>query len=105
MDIKNAVINGVLCYLSSARHTLTDQAVITVCLSFYNGEKISEAKEILFKITKDSIIRWRDESKARADLQDIITLMGKIDEENHDVPQFLADSFCSMPPASGFEAI
>ena len=105
MDINNAVINGVLCYLSSARHTLTDQAMITVCLSFYNGEKISEAKEILFKITKDSIIRRRGESKARADLQDIITLMRKIDEKNQDVPQFLSDSFRSMPPASGFEAI
>ena len=31
--------------------------------------------------------------------------MRKIDEENQDVSQFQADSFCSMPPASGFEVI
>ena len=57
METKNAVINVVLCYLSSARHRLTDQAIVTVCLSFYNGEKISEAKELLFKLTRETVTR------------------------------------------------
>ena len=72
MEIKNAVINGVLCYLSSARHRLTDQAIVTVCLSFYNGEKISEAKEFLFKLTRETITRRRGEGKVTFILENVI---------------------------------
>ena len=104
-DIKNAVINGVLCYLSSARHTLTDQAMCTICLSFYNNDKISEAKELLFKIGNETTVKRRGEAKAKADLMDIINLLRKLDENSANVPKFLADNFCSMPPASGFETI
>ena len=104
-DIKNAVINGVLCYLSSARHTLTDQAMCTICLSFYNSDKISEAKELLFKIGNETTVKRRGEAKSKADLMDIINLLRKLDENRANVPKFVADNFCTMPPASGFETI
>ena len=103
MEIKIAVINGVLCYLSSARHRLTDQAIVTACLSFYNGEKISEAKELLFKLTRERITRRKGEGKFKADLADMLELLRKLDEKDEELPKFLADCFSTMPPSSGFE--
>ena len=104
-ELKDAVINGVLCYLSSARHTLTDQAMCTICLSYYSGDKISDAKDLLFKFANETIIRRRGEGKVKADLIDMIALLRKVDERKESLPQFLADGFSSMPPASGFETI
>ena len=103
--IQNAVINGVLCYISSARHTYSDQAMISTCLSFYNSEKISNAKEVLYGFTDESCVQRRGEGKTRANLNDIISLMRKLDEDGITIPKFLSDSFDSMPPASGYEIL
>ena len=104
-DLKNVVINGVLCYLASARHTHTDLAMTNICQSFYNSEKIAEAKELLFSFSSDNAVRRRGEGKTKADLTDIITLFRKMEENNEQLPKFLTDDFRTLPPASGYEVI
>ena len=98
-------VNGLLCYLSTARHSYTEKALTAVCLSFYSPEKISEAKGLLFVSTNESATRRRGEGKAKADLQDIIAAFRKLDEKNVTIPKFVADSYKVMPPASGFEVL
>ena len=79
--------------------------MISTCLSFYNSEKISNAKEVLYSFTDESCVQRRGDGKTRANLTDIITLMRKIDEDSVTIPKFLSDSFDSMPPASGYEVL
>lgn len=104
-DINNAVINGVLCYISSARQTYTDQVMLSVCLSYYDSEKISQAKEALYSFSDEACVVRRGDNKNKANIQDIINLYRKLDEDNTPLPKFLADRFDCMPPASGYEVI
>ena len=105
LEIQNAVINGVLCYIASARLTLSDQAMISICQAFYSHEKIFEAKELLYNFTDDNIVKRRGDGRVKADLTDIITLFRKLEENNVQLPKFLADDFRSIPPVSGYEVI
>ena len=105
LEIKNAVINDVLCYIASARRTLSDQAMISICQAFYSHEKIFEAKELLYNFTDDNIVKRRGDGRVKADLTDIITLLRKLEENNVQLPKFLADDFRSIPPVSGYEVI
>ena len=99
------VVNGVLCYISSARSTYTDQTLLSICQSFYSCEKVTEAKKILFSATGETLILRRGEGKLKAELGDIIAEFRKIDRNGLELPTFVADSFSSMPPASGFEVL
>ena len=65
----------------------------TICLSHYSGDKISDAKDLLFKFANKTIIRRRGEGKVKADLIDMIALLQKLDERKECLPQFLADGF------------
>ena len=93
LEFQNAVTNGVLCYIASARRTLSDQAMISICQAFYSHEKIFEAKELLYNFTDDNIVKRRGDGRAKADLTDIITLFEKLEENNVQLPKFLADDF------------
>ena len=86
-------------------HIYTEKALTSVCLSFYNAEKISEAKELLFSTTKEEVTRRRGDGKTMADIGDILALLRKLDEGNVHLPTFVADSCRSMPPSSGFEVL
>lgn len=104
-EIENAVIDNILCYVSSSRHFHSDQTIISVCSAFFSAEKIAASKEVLCKHSKENIPRRRGENKVRSDLSDMISLFRKFDEDNMELPKFLCDSCSSMPPSSGFELI
>ena len=97
-------INGLLCYISTAKHSYPEKAFVSVCLSFFITEKISEANELLFPFTNESITWRRGEGKSKAELQDIIAIFRKFDEDVT-TPSLVADSCKSMPPASCFEVL
>ena len=104
-SIPNAVVNSLLCYLSSARRTYSEQVLIATCLSFYNSDKIEEAKETLFQCLKEAVTKRRGDNKSRSDLIDMLDAMKKVDANKIDIPKFLCDGFGNMPPCSGFEVI
>lgn len=103
--IKNAVVNGVLCYISTARDSYNEQALLSICQGFYSLELIDEAKKVLYEITGEPIKQRRGPGKIKADLSDIIAEFKSADEKNFELPIFVSDNFRSMPPASGFEVI
>lgn len=98
-------INGLLCYLSSARHLLTEHVLLSVCQSFYCVDKVNEAKRLLYSYTKETPIIRRGDNRVKSDLNDIILLLRKLDEDDFKLPKFLCDNYTSMPPVSGYEVI
>ena len=98
-------INGLLCFISTARHTYSEVTLISLCLSFYNSDKINAAKKELFNVANKQLIARRGDGKARADVTDILNLFGKCEQNKVQLPRFLADAFDSMPPDSGYEVL
>ena len=98
-------INGLLCFISTARHTYSEVTLISLCLSFYNSDKINAAKKELFNVANEQLIARRGDGKARADVTDILNLFGKCEQNKVQLPRFLADAFDSMPPVSGYEVL
>ena len=70
--IENAAINNVLSFLSTARCSLTNQTIISSCLTFYNGEEILQAKEILANCVDEVAKIRRGENKVRANIVDML---------------------------------
>jgi len=103
--VDDAIVNGVLCYISCARASYSDQALITICQGFYTHDLIADAKRLLFSLTDETVIQRKGSGKTRAELLDIISHLKSIEETNTAIPKFLADSHSSMPPASGFEVL
>ena len=103
--ISNAIQNNVLCYLTSARHTLSRDSIVSACLAFYGGDEIVSAKEIVFTYANETVISRRGKSKVSADITDILELLRRRNEDNFEFPKFLADGYGKMPPSAGFEVI
>ena len=43
---KEIIIDNVLCYVSTARHTLKNDDILQTCLAFYKEEEIIKAKDL-----------------------------------------------------------
>ena len=99
------IVNGVLCYISTARQTQSEQTIVNVCQAFYNSDVIREAKELLYSFTEENIVSRRGDSKVKADLTDILSVYRKLDDGRRKLPKFVADCFKGMPPSSGFEIL
>ena len=103
--IENAAINNVLSFLSTARCSLTNQTIISSCLTFYNGEEILQAKEILANCVDEVAKIRRGENKVRANIVDMLETLKNKDDDGTNMPKFLCDGYAKMPPVSGFETI
>lgn len=101
----NVVINGVLCFMSTARHVMKRDDIIRTCLVFYESDDIISAKDTLYSIVGEKPKRRRNENRIMHELQDISDLIKKCDDEGVDLPTFVADTYNSMPPSSGFEVV
>ena len=102
---ENTLINSVLCYTSTARHSQSEQSIISACLSFFKNDEITEAKEILYNAVDEPMSKRKGENKARNDLSDVLALLTKCDSKDKELPKFLCDGYNKMPPASGFEVL
>lgn len=104
-DTSSPVVNNLLCFISTARRTKTNDYIIQSCLPFYDNLKIREAKEILCSFSNERAVNRRGDNATIKDYQDILELFSKYEENNIDVPEFLSNSFDGMPPCSGYEVI
>lgn len=104
-SIEDAVVNGILCYISTARNSHSDQTISSICQSFYKYDVITKGKEVLFEITGAEYSKRRGNDKLKSEVNDIIQEFRRIDENNISVPAFMANSCNDMPPASGFEVL
>lgn len=104
-SIENAVVNNVLCYLSSARHIVDEQSLVASCMTFYSNDVIFEAKEVLCNCTGKEITKRRGDGKVKAHIIDMLAMLRQQDEDDAPLPTFLCNGYNKMPPANGFDVI
>jgi hypothetical protein len=102
MNIKNAVINNILCYISTARHTVPTDDIVSIAYSYYDHSKITSAKSVLYELTGNHATKRRSEDKIKVEIRDMLDLFDKLDRDKVAIPKFLADSYDGLPPATGF---
>ena len=106
--IFNAVQNNVLAYISCARETMTQEAIIKNTVAFYEKNDIVLAKELCFKISGGvgkPVARYACRSNPNplvVDVSDILSYFDKAEENEVEMPKFLGSGLNAMPP-SNFE--
>ena len=105
IETENVCINDILCFISTAINSKTDEFIIQSCFSFYETTKIKHAKSLLCSLYGDRPKTRRGDGAKRAEIGDIIDLFRKSEENNISLPKFVAGSFDSLPPGSGYEVI
>ena len=105
IDTSHCTINNLLCFNTTSMNTKTHDVIIQCCLPFYNVSEIRTAKELIFSFTDERCVSRRGDNSTRKDLEDIIQLLVKIEENKINIPKFLCNSFDGMPPSSEFELI
>lgn len=105
VTLKTPIINGVLCYISTARHSMRVDDITRICHAFFKDDDIIKAKDLLCELTGEKSKRRRNENRIIHELSDILDLFKKCDDANTDLPKFVVDSFDGLPPSSGFEII
>ena len=107
--VMTPIVSGVLCFASTARHSMRADDMVRVCHSFYKEEDINKAKDILFDMIKDPAKsmpkRRRGKDKLIHELEDIIEMLKVCDDNNIVLPKFVVDSYNGLPPTSGFKFI
>ena len=103
---RSTVTDSVLCYVTTARNSRRNDDIVQACVSFYKKEEIVRANNLICKILGERPVRRRKEDKMVNEMQDIIDMIAKCDEDDKiTLPIFLVDSFDGLPPTSGFELI
>lgn len=105
MVSNNIVLNNVLCYISTARNTLPNDEIVTAVISYYNQDEITKARNYIFQLYKKQEKRRQGENRLKNMVQDILDLFVTIDNEDLEIPKFVADSFDALPPVTGFSAV
>ena len=101
----NVYINDILCFISTAMNSKTNEYIIQSCMSFYEVNKIKDAKAILCSFNDERPVKRRGDEAKVNEIKDIIELIRKYDENKISLPVFAAGSFDSLPPGSGYEVI
>lgn len=99
------IINKVLCYTSTARHAMKNDDIVRVVLAFYKEDEILKAKDFLFDLVGEKSVRRRNENRMVNEVRDLLVMLQKCDDKGMDLPKFVAESYDSLPPASGYENI
>ena len=104
-SLQNTVVNNVLCYVSTARHSLSKDHIIKATVAYYEPIVIKAAKRVLYQLCNKEPIDRRRAAKAMLDAQDIYDLLNKSDIEKIILPKFVANSFLAMPPPTEFSEL
>ena len=107
-----AIQNELLCFCVNKAKTVPFETLVKICTGFYSGEKIQDAKEILwekvvsveFSARKDLRLVKRKATaagaKEHADMTDILKALQVCDKEDTLLPQFYALDLGNIPPMS-----
>ena len=93
--VRSVVVNAALCYLTNKCGRYASKQIKTIMLEFYSADCLASAKETLFECCSKfenlpkSIVRKRRDSKNRPelkinlDIDDLMSMMIFIDENEH----------------------
>ena len=99
------VVNNMLCYITTARHSMKSDDIVMACIAFYHPDDIIKSKDLLFDLVGERPIRRRNENRILHEVQDAMELVKKCEEEGINIPSFVCDSYNGLPASSGFELI
>ena len=107
MDVQNTnlVTNNFLCYVSTARHRMRNDDIVRTCIAFYKENDLLAGKSLLCDQIGDKPKWRRGENRLVTEVQDVLNLLKKCDDEGLQLPSFVCDSYDGMPPTSGFASI
>ena len=105
VDSDKPVVSNLLCFVSSARHTMPTNDIVNCCLPFYDLTQVKDAKDLLCTFLKEKPVRRRGDNAKMSEIMDIFDIFNKLDEKELFIPKFLCDSYKGMPPLSGYEMI
>lgn len=95
------IINNCLCFVSTARDTLTKDDIIDIGFAFFDEDTIKEAKEILYNIhtLKQHVLNNRRQgpNKKHSNFIDIYNMFEVAEEKKCELPIFLANGWNTMP--------
>ena len=99
--------NSVLCFITSARNSLSKDNIILNSVAYYSSEVVYAAKEEIFSFCDERPIKRKASAEypnpAVANVRDILNLLDKV-EGKISLPTFVATEFNSLPP-SNFDSI
>lgn len=96
----NVVINEILAFIQNKCDVMDEDSMIRLCITAFNPEDVSAAKNLLFTSVKTSgrQIKRKREGKTQRDLEDIIALIKQKDPE--ELPIFVARDLQKLPPVT-----
>ena len=103
--LTSPIINGVLCYASTARHSVRHDDIVRVCLAFFKEDDVIKGKDTLCNFVGEKPKRRRGEDRMMHEVRDILDILKRCDENKRELPKFVVDSYDGLPPSSGFELI
>ena len=101
----NLVLNNVLCYISSGRDTVNTTDIISISHAFYEAAAICEAKDLIYGLVNEKVVRRVGNGKIERELQDILEAFNTAEQKSVALPKFVAHGLTALPPTSGFEVI
>lgn len=97
------IIDGLLCFASSALNDFSRESLNDLTYAFYSHENIKASKTTLCNLLHKDIIWRRDPDKKRKDLKDVIDYLKEVLDSKIKV-KFVSDNYRQMP-AVGMECI
>ena len=104
-DVRDMIVSNILCYMTTSRYSLRNDDIVRVCIAFYSCDDILKGKDLLFDIIGDRSSRRRNKERLIHELEDILKMLQKCDDESIKLPKFVCESYCGLPPTSGFEIV
>ena len=106
--LEKTIKNDILCYISTSRHFLTIDSIVINTIGFYKSDAILKAGETIYGLSKERLITRKTcashPNPNVADIHDILGLFEKMEKARHQLPDFVATNYNSLPPAN-FEAL
>ena len=101
----NIIVDSVLCYASTARHSMKTDDIVRVSIGYFKENDILKSKDFMCDLLAIKSVRRRNENRLSNEMKDIMEMLSKCDDENIITPVFVCDSYNGMPPSSGFECV
>lgn len=92
------VVSELLCFIQNKIETLTQDALVQLCIDFYSFDVISAAKRLLFDTvqTKQRYVPRKGCNKAKMSMGDIVKVFLEMEVSN--APVFVARNLQDLPP-------
>lgn len=98
-------INDLLCYVTTALDSIDNDSIVKTCVAFYGAGKIKDAKQRIATFLSEEIKWRRGDDRIKADMQDLMDMIRFAQQKGRILPKFVAESFNSLPPSSGFDIV